>query len=232
MKGLELSRLYYEQFGKKMIEEQFGEYEKNEQERQSGTTQIEQPRFAATNLYNIFMEDAIRKQYTKQDISVIDKIYCHNNNIVARNIYKFKNENGCITYQKGICGDSGVLSFILETEDIPSKSLDKDIINFGPIDFNLSYDKNGYTISCEDLSTKLDKFTAYLVIYRWNRDNFTTELNIYKYVHREDLPVYKLRPEMYWFDFEHPICELVGKYDNDYIINSYCCINLFFDLYD
>ena len=201
-------------------EEQFGEYEKNEQERQSGTTQIEQPRFAATNLYNIFMEDAIRKQYTKQDISVIDKIYCHNNNIVARNIYKFKNENGCITYQKGICGDSGVLSFILETEDIPSKTLDKDIINFGPIDFNLSYDKNGYTISCEDLSTKLDKFTAYLVIYRWNRNNYTKELNIYKLSHDQDVPLYKLRPESYFFDINNPVCELVGAYNLDYDIKE------------
>ena len=157
------------------------------------------------------MEDAIRKQYTKQDISVIDKIYCHNNNIVARNIYKFKNENGCITYQKGICGDSGVLSFILETEDIPSKTLDKDIINFGPIDFNLSYDKNGYTISCEDLSTKLDKFTTYLVIYRWNRNNYTKELNIYKLSHGQDVPLYKLRPESYFFDINNPLVFRTAK---------------------
>ena len=203
-------------------EETFGRLEENEQKREIGASAIESPTFAATNLYNIFMEDAVRKQYTKDDISILDKIYCHNNNIVARNIYKFKNDNGCIIYQNGICGESGTLMFILETGGTLGEILDKDIMNFGPIDIQLAYldDEEKFIIGCHDLYERIDPFSTYMVIYRWNRDNFTTELNIYKYVHREDLPVYKLRPEMYWFDFEHPICELVGKYDNDYIINS------------
>lgn len=201
-------------------EEKFGKFERIEQERQSGTTQIDQPRFAATNLYNIFMEDSIRKQYTKQDINIIDKIYCHKNNIFARNIYKFRNENGCVIYQNGICGDSGVLSFVIETEDIPSKKLNKDILNFGPINFNMSYSTNSYIISCEELSSKLDKFSTYLIIYRWNRDNYTKELNIYKLSHDAGVPLYRLKPESYYFDIDNPVCELVGQYNNDYNLST------------
>lgn len=201
-------------------DDKFGQFERVEQERQVGGSQVDQPRFAATNLYNIFMEDSIRKQYTKNDITIIDKIYCHSSNIIARNLYKFKNDNGCIVYQNGVCGSSGMMSFILETEDIPSKGLNKDIINFGPININLSYDKTGYHISCGELKTYLDKFTTYLIIYRWSKDNYTTELNIYKHTHDQDIPVYKLRPEMYYFDIENPVCELTGNYNLDYELDS------------
>ena len=50
---------------------------------------------------------------------------------------------------------------------------------------------------------------------RWNRVNYTLSLDIYDYKHREDIPIYKLRPEMYWFDFENPACSIVTNYDNE-----------------
>jgi hypothetical protein len=30
-----------------------------------------------------------------------------------------------------------------------------------------------------------------------------------------DVPIYKLRPEMYWFDFENPICSETAQFDDD-----------------
>lgn len=45
----------------------FGWIEEIEQERQTGYDQVEQPKFAASNLFNIFMEDKVRKAYTKAD---------------------------------------------------------------------------------------------------------------------------------------------------------------------
>lgn len=203
-------------------ENTFGKIEKIEQERETGYAQVETPTFSATNLFDIFMEDAVRKQYTKQDISILDKIYCHNNNVVARNIYKFRNDNGCITYQNGICGESGTIMFILETGGHLNGVLDKDIMNFGPIDIQLAYieDKQKFMVGCHELYTEIDPFSTYLVMYKWNRDNVTTELCVYKYTHKQNIPLYLLKPEMYYFDFENPICEIVGKYDNDYIIDS------------
>ena len=47
--------------------------------------------------------------------------------ILSVEICRFKNENGCITYQKGICGDSGTLIFILETPGSFSEVLERDI---------------------------------------------------------------------------------------------------------
>jgi hypothetical protein len=40
-------------------------------------------------------------------------------------------------------------------------------------------------------------------------------MDVFDYKHREDIPIYRLRPEMYWFDFENPVCSLVSDYDLD-----------------
>ena len=198
----------------KTYENTFGVYEQIEQERLSQSPQVSAPMFAATNLYDIFMEDAIRKQYTKNDVAIIDKQYNHRANVVARNMYRYKNENGCVTYQKGICGDDGTLMFILETPGSFSGELSRDIIQFGNLRINLTYD-HGFTLSCGTLKTSLEAFKSYMCIIRWNRSNFTMTLDVYNYVHRQDIPIYKLRPEMYWFDFEHPVCSITDNYNLD-----------------
>lgn len=75
--------------------------------------------------------------------------------------------------------------------------------------------KNGeFTLSCNSgIETKLESFKSYLCIIRWNRNNYTISLDVFNYKHREDIPIYKLRPEMYWFDFENPVCSLISNYD-------------------
>ena len=194
----------------------FGSIEKNEQERLTGYSQVSSPMFAATNLYDIFMEDAIRKQYTKNDVAIIDKQYSHRANIIARNMYRFKNENGCITYQKGICGNDGTLMFILETPGSLNNAIERDIIQFGNLRIALKYLNGILTLECNsNIKAQLETFKSYMCILRWNKNNFTMSLDIYNYTHRTDIPIYKLRPEMYWFDFENPVYSYTTNYDLD-----------------
>lgn len=197
--------------------EAFEEQETNEQEREVGSLPISAPKYAATNLYDIFMEDSVRKQYTKQDTSILDKTYNHRSVTVARNIYRFKNENGCVTYQKQICGDEGTIMFIMETPGTLQGELERDVLNFGEIQCKLQYtsDKK-FNIIFGGMIQELDPFHSYMVFLKWNRRTFSTELCIYPYVHKQDIPVYLVRPEMYWFDFENPVCEEVGEYNNDF----------------
>lgn len=197
-------------------EDAFGQIERNEQERQTGATPLSAPSYAATNLYNIFMEDAVRKQYTKQDISVFDKSFNHGGVVVGRNIYKPKNENGCIVYQKPICGDCGTISFILETGATLKGSLERDILNFGNVQVRVQYDGKRFNLKFGELEATLDQFKTYMIVLKWNRRIFSTELCVYNYIYPMDMPVYKVRPEMYKFDFENPLCEVVGVYNNDY----------------
>lgn len=203
-------------------EDVFGEIEKNEQERETGATPLSAPTFAATNLYDIFMEDSVRKQYTKQDVTILNKTYNHKNLVLARNLYKFKNENGCIVYQNPICGDSGTIMFILETPGMLTGTIERDILNFGNIQVRIEYiiEEQLFEIKFGNLSQKLLPFQSYMIMIKWNRANYSSELNIYNYKHPETMPIYKIRPEMYWFDFENPLCEIVGEYNNDYHIRE------------
>lgn len=199
----------------KTYENTFGQLERIEQERETGKSQLTTPMFAATNLYDIFMEDAIRKQYTENDISILSKQYNHRANVVSKNIYKFKGENGCITYQKGICGEDGTLAFIIETPGSLKDNIKRDIIQFGNLRVNIQYDGKFYLSINENLSAELEAFKSYMCVVRWSRSGFITDFTIYAYKHREDVPIYKLRPEMYWFDFENPIYFKSDIYNND-----------------
>lgn len=201
-------------------ENTFGQIEQIEQERISQSPQVSAPMFAATNLYDIFMEDAIRKQYTKNDIVVIDKQYNHRANIVGRNMYRFKNENGCITYQKGICGDSGTLMFVVETPGSFTGKLERDIIQFGNLRIGMSWNGKEFNINCGDMHTSLEPFKSYMCIIRWDRGNFIISMDVYKYKYREDIQMYRLRPEMYWFDFENPISKNVTNYNTELSSNN------------
>ena len=205
----------------KTYENTFGAIEKIEQERETQSPQVSTPMFAATNLYDIFMEDAIRKQFTKNDVAIIDKQYSHRSNVTARNMYRFKNENGCITYQKGICGENGTLMFILETPGSLANAIERDIIQFGNLRIALKYLNGKLTLHCNSgIRAELETFKNYLCVIRWNRNNFTVSLDIYNYQHRTDIPIYKLRPEMYWFDFETPCYSYTANYDLDLVAES------------
>ena len=52
----------------------FAELEENEQSRTTATTQVERPLNTANNLDNVFMQDAIRKQRTKNHIVISEKL--------------------------------------------------------------------------------------------------------------------------------------------------------------
>ena len=194
----------------------FGQYETVEQERISQSPQVSAPMFAATNLFDIFMEDAIRKQYTKNDIAIIDKQYNHRANVVGRNMYRFKNDNGCVTYQNGICGDEGTLMFIVETPGSFNEVLERDIIQFGNLRVRMAWEDNIFKLSSNSgVCVNLEPFKSYMCVIRWSHNNYTVSMNVYNYVHRMDVPIYKLRPEMYWFDFENPICSETTQFDDD-----------------
>lgn len=212
-------------------DEVFGEKEREEQERESGTTQLSAPRFAATNLYNIFMEDAIRKQYTQNYIVSQDKLYCHRTNITARNIYRFKrNENdhsieGIVTYQKHICGDSGWISFIIETPGGINEEINKEILTFGELSVFIQSFGDKFNIIWDDMSATLEPFSTYMVVLKWNNSNKTDDLIIYEYDYPKDMPLYLLKPDMYWWNFEEPLAHITGPYNDNLSIEGECYIH-------
>ena len=55
-------------------------------------------------------------------------------------------------------------------------------------------DSEKFLIGCHDLYTEIDPLNTYMVIYKWNRKNFTTEFSVYPYTYDKTKPKYILRP--------------------------------------
>lgn len=200
----------------------FAELEANEQRRESAVEQTDSPRYVANNIDNVFLEDFIRHQFTKSTIRVIDKQYNHGSLVVAKNMYQFlqpmPGEDCFISYQKGYCGEDATLSFIISTNG--EKLNDKQtLISFG----NIEIQCDGSNVYLENACASLEKmnqtnvFTDYLVICKWSRKSAVKEIFAFPYVGPADVPLYKVRPEMYKFDFEATDTESVKEYNNDYI---------------
>lgn len=200
----------------------FAELEANEQRRESAVEQADAPRYVANNIDNVFLEDFIRHQFTKSTIRVIDKQYNHGSLVVAKNMYQFlqpmPGEDCFISYQKGYCGEDATLSFIISTNG--EKLNDKQtLISFG----NIEIQCDGSNVYLENASASLEKLnqtdvcTDYLVICKWSRKSAVKEIFAFPYVGPAGVPAYKVRPEMYKFDFEATDAESVKEYNNDYI---------------
>ena len=202
----------------------FAELEANEQRRESAVEQTDAPRYVANNIDNVFLEDFIRQQFTKSTIRVIDKQYNHGSLVVAKNMYQFlqpmAGEECFISYQKGYCGEDATLSFIISTKG--EKMNDKKtLISFG----NIEIQCDGSNVYLENARASLEKknqtnvFTDYLVICKWSRKSAVKEIFAFPYVYvgPDGVPSYKVRPEMYKFDFEKTDADSVKEYNNDYI---------------
>lgn len=198
----------------------FGDKEEKEQERLTGSLPVTTPDHAATNLYDISMQDAVRKAYSKDDVSVIDYQYNQKSNVVARTIYKFKKEDSKVTYQNRYCGNCGTLSFIIQTQGL--KNSNDTIIKMGPIEVGMNYVEENksfyYELIFNGIKARLDQFNSYLVVIRWNRKTYSTSMEVHKYAHQDNIPVYKLRPEMYWFEDDSQ--SGVASYNLDYEVKN------------
>lgn len=204
----------------KEYEDVFGKKEEIEQERQVGALPVTVPDHAATNLYDISMQDAVRKAYSLDGVSVIDYSYNHHSNVVARTLYKFAKADSKVEYQKGYCGDSGTLSFILQTQG--QKNSNPTIIKMGPIEVGMDLVQEGknfyYELIFNKMKVRIEQFNSYLVIIRWNKQTYSVSMEVYKYTHQSDIPVYKLRPEMYWF--EETGQSVVSSYNLDFSVSK------------
>ena len=209
-----------DQFALKGYPEAFGNREEKEQDRTSGLPQITAPSFTANNLYSIAMEDAIRASYTRADVEVISKMCCHHNQVVTRNMYRFFNDNGCVNYQKGYCGENGAVSFILETQGHMEGLSGKEIGCLGPLVLEAGYVNGSFYMKIGTRMVRLEPFSTYLVTWRSDRSTFTQELHVYQQVHRTDFPIYLLKPEQFWFDLDNPVASEIWEYDNDLIKNA------------
>lgn len=194
--------------------ENFMSKEEKEQVRESGVIQMEAPLYQPENLYNLTITDAIREYVSEVELKSIQSHQLnHRAAVVSRNVYNFKDENSIIVYQNCFCSDSGSLAFIISTN---TTNMAKTIFKAGEVEVNM----HGNVIHFNDMSQELEPGYTYMVHCKWNRAMFTTELNVYQYVCTAPpgTKPYYIKPDMYIFDFENPVCMQTSAYNNDYIM--------------
>ena len=229
--------------------ENFLPIEHEEQETQSGVNQLEAPQYTPDTLYITTLEDAIRTGVTLSEMNNVDAMQInHNAAVITRNMYRFRDKDSVIRYVKCTCGDQGTLMFLVDTSKPINvyecfKSEDeytKVIFKAGNLEVKLritryeSHRNNIYKyyisfngMECElcDANNDPTKSTytgVYQVQCRWNRANFTTEMNVIPWIQTAPVgtPPYRIRPEMHILDFNHPVCTMTNNYNNDYIHES------------
>lgn len=196
---------YSEVFGK--------EYE--EQRRLSGADQAESPTYSANNLYDLWYEDAIRSSISKDDKKSVITTQINNRSVkIAANMYDFKNQDSIVTYQKGYCGESGSLSFIISSvnKKLPLE-VEKTIIQIG--DIEIKYSSKGLKI--KDLEILLEENSTYLICLTWDKNNFAVNLDTYKLYIDPEIPLWKRKPEMCEF---HTKDSLATVYDDRFDIRQ------------
>ena len=172
------------------------------------------------------MQDAVRLKYTKDTCNIADRQLYHRSSIVARNVYNF-GRGGQVIYQKGACGTDGTLSFIITVQNSLETDFESTIVKFGEISVKLLYDKSTdkYSISFNGISCVLEggdssneqmNVDTFMVIAKWNKNNFVSELCVYPYKCNDNVPIYLRNANMYYFDYESPVCELTAAYNHDF----------------
>lgn len=214
-------------------ENTFEERESNEQKRLVGSGPLDSPSRASNSsalspsssstLESVLKYDALRDKVSR-NIKIADRQLYHRNSIIARNMYTF----GEVQYQEKMCGPDGTLLFVLQT---PNGTIETDlkIIEFGPAVVKISSNNKGgrYLLKFADLESELDVDSVYLVVLKWNRKNVVTEMTVYPYTHNQNVPKYMLKPDMYWFDYEHPVSSVQRLYYDELQVATpqTCCIS-------
>ena len=85
----------------------------------------------------------------------------------------------------------------------------EDFKGFREVDHLDSYQKSENTI---DIYLNEN----YLVILRFSKCMNLIDFNAYKYTFNQNIPLYKLQNNHYWFDMDNPISSHVGKYNVEY----------------
>jgi hypothetical protein len=188
----------------------FKELTDAEQEKTTGTVQAMRPQHAANSLTPVFMSDAIRHSMTLDKIKIEANQLNQGSSKIAQDVYVFS-PGGQVVYQKGYCGESGVLSFIIGG---CYKDERKVILKSGYVEV----ETDGEKVWFNNLEAELAPGKPCMVICSWDRQTFVSQLVVYEYIIPQEVPPYKLRPEMCRFDFSSQ--PVVGAYNNDYTMNS------------
>lgn len=184
----------------------------------SGEASNTAPQYAANNLYNVYESDATRKYMTCDTISIEPNDIYYRGTLISDSKYAFMTNNveSKVVYQKQFCGEECTCSFIINPL---IGDYEGTIVHIGNINIKIKQDINIAKLYIDvDPENTIDLYLneKYLVILRFSKCMNLIDFNAYKYTFNQNIPLYKLQNNHYWFDMDNPISSHVGKYNIEY----------------
>lgn len=209
-------------FVKNKYDDLFGSDERNTVD--SGEASTTAPMYAANTLYPIFESDATRKFMTCDSIEIESNDLYYKGTLISDSKYVFLRNDveSKVVYQKQFCGGESTISFIIN----PNVGFyEGTLINIGGIEIKVSQselENKVYLFVNIDESCKIDVETdnIYLCVFRFSKCMNLVDFNAYKYVHNEQIPVYKLQKQHYWFDMNNSVSSYNGKFNIEYFVKD------------
>lgn len=215
----------------------------------SGEAATDAPRYASSALYPVFESDATRKYITCDSIDIQQNSLYENGILISDYRYEFlTNPNPChsrIIYQTKYCGDEMSISFIIQAGQ-SAYNWESPIIQIGRFKIMITQTPDSNKIwlnKNKNMYLMIESGKPTFVTLKISKSLNLCEMFAYKYTYNENIPIYKLKRQNYWFDIDNPIDSSKGKYDIEYgiaektdveINNFYGWITNFklFDLYN
>ena len=164
-------------------------------------------------LYNIYEADAIRKALNIDQMEINENSLYHKGTLISDMQYVFNGLSMCkqIEYQYKFCGDNGSMAFIFTSQP---NIIKYDFIVIGNLVIKISQKENKVVLYNENSQAKLvlENNKTYFVYLRWSKQLNIVEFGAAQYTYNESIPLYKLQPSQYYFDFDNSI-KSIKKYN-------------------
>ena len=201
-------------FVKNKYEDLFGE--DNKGTLSSGEEAVEAPRYAENSLYPVFESDATRKYITCDTVNIIPNNIYYRGTLISDSKYSFGHHalRSKIIYQKQYCGDELTVSFIIYPEII--QEYKGQLISIGNLSINVEQNIQSTTLFLnvnKNIKIELQNSSTYLCVLRISKCMNLIDFMSYHYTYNENIPLYKLQNNHYYFDMDTPVSKYVGKFD-------------------
>ena len=208
-------------FVKNKYEDLFGEDIMNTVD--SGEASTDAPKYAANSLYPIFESDATRKYVTCKSIDIVINNIYYKGTLISDSKYEFNRNDvqSKIIYQKQYCGEELTISFILNPQYIDE--YEGELITVGNVKINVIQNMTSticYIKSTPDIKIELLPNEIYLCVLRISKCMNLVEFLAFRYTYNENIPLYKLQNNHYYFDMNNPAEKSIGKFNIEYITSE------------
>jgi hypothetical protein len=174
-------------------------------------------------LLPVYQSDAVRKSMNLDKISIIEDSTYYKGTLISDLKYKFnmpaKNSKE-IEYQRQFCGDSGVISFIINCDVI--NDFETTILYIGNIRIKLKQSFTKVLLTCPNIKQQLTLLPSkyYFVWLRWDKSLNVSEFGAAEYKWNQKIPLYKLQPAHYHYDIDHPADKKISKWNVELTVNE------------